>query len=197
MTRKAALRHAIETLESLENTNFTEVLQKLRELYDEMPLARWTEQSIPDAIAQWIEENKKQPSIYDLDHSYMPSHTTIRHVLKLNAKDYIERNFPPGQRTTKSPYGNKPMEALLDLFREEYNRLGSPSADEFNRQRRVGTPCWQTYALLLGADTKWTELVSCCNLPMHKPKTAAVRRYRTSKRQIHTVSTNYERITAK
>lgn len=194
MTRKSALSIAIKTLESLENRDFTDVLHKLRELYEELPLARWTEASIKDAIAQWIEENQKQPGIYDLDHSYMPSHTTIKHVLKLNARDYLERHFSAQQRTKYSPYGMKSVDELLELFRQEYARLEFPSANDFNRRRSKGTPCWQTYAELFGPGTTWRELIAHCGLKPHKKKAVVVKRHIATSGNLRTVSTNYERL---
>jgi hypothetical protein len=196
MTRKTALSIAIKTLESLENADFTGILHKLRELYDEMPLSKWTERSIQDAIAQWIEENRKQPSIYDLDHSYMPSHTTIKHILKLNAKVYLERHFPNQQRTTHSPYGEKSVDELLDLFKQEYARLNSPSANDFNKLRQKDTPCWQTYAELLSPGTTWIVLITYCNLDPHKAKVVIPKRLTAAQGRLLTTSTNYENMVA-
>jgi hypothetical protein len=193
MTRKTALKISIETLKSLGNTEFTEVIHRLQELYAEMPLSRWTERSIYDAIAQWVAENDKQPSVFDLDHSYMPSHTTIRHVLGINAKDYIQNYFPSTCRTDRSPYGKHSVDDLLDLFKQEYNKMQAPSSVDFNKYRSKGTPCWQTYAEMIKNGATWLELVAYCNLEPHKKKSTIPKRYRMNECLVRTISTNYEK----
>ena len=164
ITRKQAVLRAIEVLsESKENHEFCKVLERLSE---ELPLSHWTENSILDAVNQFLNENGRLPASVDfLKVDYLPNRCTIKNKLGLTMEEFYNKYYSNFYYNNNSVYNYKDIEYWTDMFKEQYIKHGKPSLNYFDKLRDNDTPCVQTYCKIIGVDT-WNELLEHCNFPV-------------------------------
>ena len=81
MTRKQALKQAIRLLSR--NPENAEVIEKLQDIHDELPLIHWTDKSIRDSVEQFIADNHRVPTATDFKKAGMPPHPVIKQKYKV------------------------------------------------------------------------------------------------------------------
>ena len=92
MTRKTALHKAIEQLKGIKGNK--EIIEKLQDLADELPITHWTDKSIRDRVEQFAEENGRNPTASDFRKKGMPPHPVIKQKYKINLAEWLEENYP-------------------------------------------------------------------------------------------------------
>ena len=68
MTRKQALNKAIQALSK--KKEYSEVIQLLQDIHDELPLIHWSDKSIRDTVEQFIVDNGRRPSATDFCNNF-------------------------------------------------------------------------------------------------------------------------------
>jgi hypothetical protein len=144
LTRKQALCKALEYIAD-EDTR-----QKIQEIMGDMPFTGWSERTIFDTIDQFILDNGRPPTTTDFKKKGLPPHTVITLRFGINLKEFLDK-FYPAQEFWKTD------------FIEQYHFIKPSSAEQYNKQRRGGTPSWPTVAGLFGI-TKWLEWLKFCEI---------------------------------
>lgn len=159
MTRKTALNQAIYILSQLEGNE--EIIEKLQDLLEELPIIHWSDKSIHDRVQQFIEDEGRNPTASDFRKKGMPPHPVIKQKYKITLAEWLEQNYP----TTK-PSFEELREMHTKKFIEDYNRIKPKSQDEFNKNRTKGTPSWITVAKYYDIKS-WRTLIKRLGLPFH------------------------------
>ena len=157
MTRKQALNKAIEALSK--DKEYTEVISKLKDIYDELPLIHWSDKSIRDTVDQFIADNGRVPTVSDFRRKGMPPHTVIKQKYKITLSEWLSENYP-----THRPTYEELKEKYTKEFVEEYERIKPKTQDQFNKERTCGTKGWQTVASYYSVKS-WKQLLNVLSLP--------------------------------
>ena len=181
MTRKQAVCRALKLLGGMEaaEAETAEVMKKLAEIRDGLPLTGWSEGTIRDALGQFAEEHGRNPTAADLKRKGMPPHTVIKLRFGMTAREFLHKFYPspPGAHNS-SPYGGKSKEKWTEDFITQFAAIKPESAEQYDRQRRKKSPSWQTIAKYNGKK-RWTELLSSLGLAKATEARAALTVTRT------------------
>lgn len=153
MTRRQAILQAIQILSNHPEND--EIILKLQEILDELPLVAWTSKSIIDSIEDYaIRHNNILPNSKKLTtYNRLPSNTVIYKIFGLTSiNEFYEIYFSKyiHNKIPLSPYVNKDKNYFLNTFKENYKRIkiknnikyvGQKMYDE-NREK--GTPLINT-----------------------------------------------------
>lgn len=154
MTRKQAVLKAIELLET--NKKNTEIVRQLKIIYDELPLVKWSRESILDSIQQYINEhNNVFPSQRHFGKT-LPSSQTLNRKFKTNGLQEFREVYFPETCDVKSPYSYYSNEDFLRIFKENYNSINGGlyvKYDDYNLYRQAGTPKVSTIISRLNCDS--------------------------------------------
>ena len=126
MTRKQAISKAIQLL-SVNHEN-DDIIYKLKEIEDELPMPVWTKKSIIDAIETYASEhNDTLPPVADLTNANkLPSNTVITNLFKLSSmNDFYYQYLPHLKACNKnsSPYKFYDDNYFIDIFKQNYDRI--------------------------------------------------------------------------
>lgn len=157
MTRKQAIQRAIEVLQQ---TNDIEVIAKLQELSNELPLIHWSDSSIRDTVDQYILDNGAVPTPSCFKAAGMPPHPVIKNKYGMTLGAWLEANYP-----TQKPSWDELRERYTAEFITEYNEIQPRSADEYNAKRNYAKG-WRTVAKYNGA-VNWRELLHKLGLKVY------------------------------
>ena len=157
MTRKTALHKAIEQLKGIKGNK--EIIEKLQDLADELPITHWTDKSIRDRVEQFAEENGRNPTASDFRKKGMPPHPVIKQKYKITLSEWLNENYP-----THRPTYEELKEKYTKEFVEEYERIKPKTQDQFNKERTCGTKGWQTVASYYSVKS-WKQLLNVLSLP--------------------------------
>ena len=156
MTRKQALELAVQALAENE-----EAVQVLHTMIDELPLNRWTEDSIFDAVEQFILDHGRVPTTTDFKKRGLPPHTVIKRRFGMTLQGWLDQNYP----TEKTPLDELHVQATQEFIRE-YLRIQPVSAEDYNARRTHPSRGW--YAIAKYNHTRrWHILLEKLNLPIY------------------------------
>ena len=158
MTRKQALSLAVQAL--AEAGRNSEAVDILRVLSDELPLTRWSDAAIRDAVEQFILDHGRVPTATDFKRRGLPPHTVVERRYGVPLRRWLDENYPRPR-----PDGPSCSAAVNRAFAEDYLRLRPRSAAAFNAGRTPGTPCWQTVAKH-NRIRRWRGLLEALSLPV-------------------------------
>lgn len=159
MTRKQALNQAIYILSQSEGNG--EIIEKLQDLLEELPIIHWSDKSIHDRVQQFIEDEGRNPTASDFRKKGMPPHPVIKQKYKITLAEWLEQNYP-----TIKPSVEELKEKYTKQFIEDYNRIKPKSQEEFNQNRTKGTKGWQTVAKYHNVNS-WRKLIKSLELPLY------------------------------
>lgn len=173
MTRKQAISEAIAIL-SQSNGN-EQIIEKLQDILEEMPLVCWTKKSIIDAIENYaIEHNNNLPYEKELiSANCLPSNTVIASLFGISSirkfySKYLSQYNIKSQRN-ESPYKDYSVQDFINIFLENYlsikNKLHVKTVGSriYDLYRNVGTPCSDTIMRNCKCNT-YIELLQLCGL---------------------------------
>ena len=156
MTRKQALELAAKALAANE-----EAIQVLHTMIDELPLNRWTEAAIRDAVEQFILDHGRVPTATDFKRRGLPPHTVVKKRFGVTLQEWLNRNYP-----VVKPSEDEKRTKATEAFVRDYFRIQPKSADEFNARRTPGTHCWYTVAVY-NHTRSWRNLLTKLELPIY------------------------------
>ena len=153
MTRRQAILQAIRILSNYPEND--EIILKLQEILDELPLVTWTSKSIIDSIEDYaIRHNNILPNSKELTtYNKLPSNTVIYKIFGLTSinefyqiyfSKYIHNKIP------LSPYANRNKNYFLNTFKENYNEIKIKNNVKYvgqkmyDNNRKKGTPLVNT-----------------------------------------------------
>ena len=159
MTRKNALNKAIQVLSLSEGNE--EIIEKLQDLLEEIPLIHWSDKSIHDRVQQFAEEEGRNPTASDFRKKGMPPHPVFKQKYGINLSKWLERYYP-----THRPTPEELEKEYSEEFIKEYSRIKPRSADEYEVKRSRGTKSWQTVRSHCN-QTSWRGLIRYLGLPFY------------------------------
>lgn len=93
LTRKQALTEAIRLLQ--QDPGQAKVIEKLKEIANNRPQVKWTEETARDAIESFMMRERRVPTVTDLrDDDCLPAHPMFRHYFKTTASEWLSKNYP-------------------------------------------------------------------------------------------------------
>lgn len=158
MTRKQALSLAIQALSDTGRNE--EAIAVLHTLSDELPLNRWSDAAIRDAVDQFILDHGRVPSVTDFKKRGLPPHPVIEHRYGVTLRQWLDENYP-----VQKPLQEDIRKRMTEAFEKDYLRIRPKSADEFNAQRTPNSPCWYTVAVH-NHTKRWRGLLEKLELPV-------------------------------
>lgn len=159
MTRKTALNKAIQIL-SLSKGN-EEIIEKLQDIFEEIPLIHWSDKSIHDRVQQFIEEEGRNPTASDFRKKGMPPHPVFKQKYGLNLSEWLTKYYP-----TEKPTPEELEKEYSQEFIEEYSKIKPRSAKEYEAKRSRNTKSWQTVRTHC-RQTSWRGLIKYLGLPYY------------------------------
>lgn len=156
MTRKQALELAIRALDGN-----GEAVQILHTMIDELPLNRWTEASIRDAVEQFTLDHGRPPTQTDFRSKRLPPHSVIQRRFGVTLQEWLEQHYP----TQKTPLDEVQAKATED-FIKEYLRIQPTSAEDYNARRTHPSRGWFAIAKY-NHTRRWRILLEKLNLPIY------------------------------
>ena len=159
MTRKTALNQAIYILSQSEGNE--EIIEKLHDLLEELPIIHWSDKSIHDRVQQFIEDNGRNPTTTDFKKKGMPPHTVIKQKYGIILTEWLEKFYP-----TVRPSPEAIRKEYSEEFIREYSRIKPRSADEYEAKRSKGAKSWQTVRFRCGQKS-WRGLIRHLELPVY------------------------------
>ncbi len=158
MTGKQALQAA---LTHLQQTNADpEIIRVLTQISDELPLAKWTDASVRDAVDQYIADHGKLPNPKEFGKKNLPSGTVFKLHYNMSTGEWLEKNYGVSEQRRQQQ---------ITEFLENYNRITPVGPYEYDRKKSPGCTCVKT--LLRDHDcTSWAELLTKFNLPVYPPR---------------------------
>lgn len=161
MTRKQAIRKAIQLISY--NEENAEVIEKLQDIMEDLPLNHWSDKSIRDSIDEFIFTYKRVPTGSDFSRrSDLPSHPVIKQKYKVTLADWLAENYP-----THKPTREERKEKYMKNFLADYYRIKPTREVDFNPNRSENTVCWQTIASCYDVKS-WYALLEVLKLPIYK-----------------------------
>ena len=171
MTRKQALSLAVQAL--AEAGRNSEAVDILRVLSDELPLTRWSDAAIRDAVEQFILDHGRVPTATDFKRRGLPPHTVVERRYGMPLRRWLDENYPrpqpcrsPHAETDTGTEAASDTAAINRAFTDDYLRLRPRSAAAFNAGRTPDTPCWQTVAKH-NRTRRWRGLLEALALPVY------------------------------
>lgn len=159
MTRKQALALAIRLIR--EDGTQPEAAEILHTLSEELPLTRWTDKAIQDAVEQFILDYGRNPTVTDFKKRGLPPHTVIQNKYGVTLRTWLDRNYP-----SPPPSREEAKAKATESFIRDYYQIQPVSAEEFNRKRTAASPCWYTVAGYHQV-RRWRELLEKLGLPVY------------------------------
>ncbi len=159
MTRKTAINQAIYILSQSKGNE--EIIEKLKDVMDELPLIHWSDKSIRDRVEQFIEDEGRTPTVSDFRKKGMPPHPVFKQKYNINLAEWLNQNYP-----TTLPTAEEITNNYIQEFISEYKRIMPRSADEYDSKRNKGVKSWQTVRSRC-EQTSWRGLIKHLNLPFY------------------------------
>ena len=159
MTRKMAINQAIYILSQSKGNE--EIIEKLQDISDELPLIHWSDKSIHDRVEQFIEDEGRTPTVSDFRKKGMPPHPVFKQKYNVNLAEWLNHNYP-----TTRPTAEEITNAYIQDFISEYQRIKPRSANEYESKRNQGVKSWQTVRSRC-EQTSWRGLIKHLNLPFY------------------------------
>ena len=176
MTRKQAVLQAIEQLDKDEENS--SIVEKLKEILEELPLSVWTQKSIIDTVETYaIELGNMLPLATDLtSKNGLPSSTVIFNKFVITSMDiFLKEYFPMFNKQCKkhSPYNDKEKEYFVNTFIENYIRIKNKfslkyiGSKTYDKYKEKNTP--HTATIIKNCNCKsYEDLLILCGF--QKPK---------------------------
>lgn len=158
MTRKQALQKAIEIIKSTGGTNkeYQEICNTLSSISKELPMARWTKESIIDTYRQFYIDHDRLPTRKDT--IYERNVPVVKHI-----KEKFGMNLTQFYETYCSDLLHDKTNGIVQDFVKQYNEMNYPTREEYEKNKRPGSAGVNKLLSITGSNT-WLELLEKCSL---------------------------------
>lgn len=172
MTRKQAVLEAITILsQNEENVN---IVLKLQDILEELPLSSWTKKSIIDTIENYaIEHDNRLPYERELTtENHMPSNTVIYNKFGIKSlREFYAKHFPDftAKALYGTPYCDLTQEDFRNIFTKNYNRIKNELQVKnvtnklYNIYKEEKSPCAETIMRNCNCAT-YNDILILCNI---------------------------------
>lgn len=157
-TRKRTLLLALEMLSGEER-------QRIKEMLDEYPLAKWNETNTVDCFLTFYQKYNRVPSEREMEASEeLPYYKIFQYRWKMTYLKWLEKYIPIlykaffDERVYQRDY--------ISDFISEYKRLQPRNEADFDRRRNQEVCCQASHIKMALKITKWTQLVKYCGLEL-------------------------------
>ena len=158
MTRKQALKLAVEALSKAGQTEAADILHKLSA---ELPFFRWSEDAIFDAVEQFILDHGHPPTVTDFKKRGLPPHTVVQRRFGVTLQEWLNQHYP-----TRKPSADAHRAQVTEAFVREYLHLRPVSAEDYDARRMAPARCWYTVARA-NHTHRWRGLLEKLELPVY------------------------------
>ena len=165
MTRKQALFRAIDAL-SGDPAN-EEAVRTLKGMVEDLPLTRWTDAAVRDAVWQYIEDHRRPPRPSDFRTKSLPPIPAFQRLYKMTVGAWLAQNGLLAEPERAKEQARE-RAAQTALFIREYHRIQPQSRAAYDRQRSPAAKSAQTIMRYNRAAT-WTALRRLLKLPTFPP----------------------------
>ena len=156
-SRKQVLELAYSILEGEEK-------EKIGELLEEYPIAKWNSENVKDCLIAYYEEYKRVPSEDEIEESdYLPYYGLFQYKFSTSYLAWLEKNIPILFRIYNEQKVVEPRDYIGE-FIAEYNRILPKDKIDFNRRRDCNTCCNVNFIMKAVNITRWDELLRFCGL---------------------------------
>lgn len=166
MTRKNALNIAIKYIyENYEvSPEKDDILKKLQECVDDLPLNRWSKIAIFDACDQYlIDNNKTYLTMGDFTSGKLPSHPAVKNRFGITLAEFRDKYYPIPEGYRIKPKTVESDESKINRFIETYHRVKPSSAKEYLDRKNEDDIGWIPCAKIVGV-RNWDELLAFLGL---------------------------------
>lgn len=161
MTRKNALKIAIKYIQANYEASpeKDDILKKLQECVDDLPLNRWSKIAIFDACDQYlIDNNKTYLTMGDFTSGKLPSHPTVQNRFGMTLAEFRDKYYPIPKEYRIKPKVKESNESKIKRFIATYHRLKPTNAKDYLDRKDTEDLGWIPCAKIVGAKT-WDGLL--------------------------------------
>ena len=171
MTRKQAVLRAIIILEK--DKKNSEVVKILNEIYDELPLVKWSTNSILDSIQDYLNEHNNVFPPKRLFGNKLPTPKTIKRVFNVESmKEFREKYFSDVDISKNTLYGWYTEKDYIETFIENYNMINNGlyvKYEDYNLYRKIGSPAIETIIKNTNCNS-YNDLICKCGIKKNNKK---------------------------
>lgn len=139
-----------------------DIIEKITQCIEDMPLNHWSKESILDACEQYIEDNGCPISLADFDRSpKLPSHSVVERKFNMPIREFRDTYFP--LPTPKIPDTPSSLTTYLENFKLCFEESGARTRDEYDKLRNREAPCSASILRTTGFGS-WHELLHRANI---------------------------------
>lgn len=169
MTRKQAILRGISILSK--NKKNQEIVDKLKEIFEEYPYKTWTKKAVFDSIEQFrIEHNGRYPNIKEFEGSGLPSHSSIKNLFGVSVSRFLDIYYPNRLKISNTRYNNQSPYYWMEQFKKTYLSINNGkyvSEYLYDKNRKHNSPCIQTLIKIMKVKT-YKELLHLAMLDKHQ-----------------------------
>lgn len=187
LTRKQAIAKALNILTNIDGVD-REIIVKLQEIEQELPLNRWTINSAIDAYRQYYIDNGELPALGEGTHKRLPSTTTLKRLFGSSSVYQLYDNYLPDIPYKKHSdfigyafYCKMNPNYFIDTFKTNYTTIQEELgidrvfATTYDTHRPANSPCTSTIQRALKCKT-YTQLLGFAGfLPKTSPTSCDVK----------------------
>lgn len=166
LMRKKSLLLAVEILSEMPSAK--EVIQKLNEILEDLPITRWTDRVIRDSVEQYTLDHGQLPNARRFKDPGMPPPIAITRVYHMTVSEFLEHFYQEKLLNLTDRMAQQKQQQTT-LFISEYQRIKPVSREDYDRQRKPGTRCGQTI-MVYNNLTSWSSLLLLLNLPKYQAR---------------------------
>lgn len=157
-TRKQALLTAFNILKGEEQ-------QRIKEMLDEYPIAKWNEINTIDCIVTFYQEHNRVPAQQEMDETgELPYYGMFKYKWKITYLEWLKKYIPLLHKTFFEERVYK--RDYLSEFISEYKRLFPRNEADFDRRRNQEVCCKACYVKAAINVKSWSQLVKYCGLEL-------------------------------
>ena len=156
-SRKQVLQLAYSILDGEEK-------EKVGELLEEYPIAKWNTKNLIDCFIAYYEDYKRVPSEDEMEESdYLPYYGLFQFKFSMSYLAWLEKYIPILFQIYNEQKTVEPRDYISE-FISEYKRILPKDKIDFNRRRDWNKCCNVNLIMQAVNITRWNELLSFCGL---------------------------------
>lgn len=179
-TRKQTLLLVFDMLKGEER-------QRIKDMLDEYPVAKWNEINTIDCIVTFYQEHNRVPSEQEMNkEGELPYYGMFKYKWKITYLEWLKRYIPLLHKTffEERVY----QRDYLSEFIGEYKRLFPRNEADFDRRRDQNVCCRACYIKVAANVKSWTQLVKYCGLELFDSESEKIEKERAKIKSIRVIN---------